>query len=123
MDSTDWHFYTLERRGTATAPLTEIMWSAAEYGARSTCEAMPMTPSERGLLHQLFAVVIDRQTWQKGGHLLHSLGELGTELRHAVDLAQLYSADLHRHAYATARGAYQAAVDVLPAGADEPGRQ
>lgn len=120
MDATDWHFYTPERRGAATPLLTGLMWAAAEQGARAALETLPLAPYERDLLYQLFAVVLDRQEWQRNGGVLRTVGQLGTELRHAVDLTRLYSDALHHIAAAVARNGYQAALDCLPADGQRP---
>lgn len=110
MNEIDWHFYTLEQRGAATACMTDLSWAAARHGIASALETLLMTPVERRVLHQLFAAILDKK------QPLDTLGQLGTELRHAVDLARLYSDDLHRNASGVARQAYQAACDVLPSG-------
>ena len=114
MDATDWHFYTPERRGAATAPLTDLARAAARHGALSALETLPMTLIEQRLLLRLFARVVDDDPALAQGAGPDTVGQLGIELRHAVDIARLYGGDLYRNASGIARHAYQAALDCLP---------
>ena len=114
MDATDWHFYTPERRGTETAPLTDLARTAARRGALSAFETLPMTLIEQRLLRRLFAGIVDDDPMRTQGAGPGTVGQLGLELRHAVDIARLYGGDLHRNATGIARNAYQAALDCLP---------
>mgnify|MGYP007115118693 CR=1 FL=1 len=105
----DWWFFRLEERGASETALSPESWAAADHAVKVTLRHLRLKAGDRIVLRTLFTVVLDRKAWADTGRVPKTLGALGTELRHAVDLARLYSDDFSEHASLVARAVYRAA--------------
>ena len=105
----DWCFFRLEERGASETLLSPESWAAADQAVKTTLRYLRLKAGDRIVLRTLFTVVLDRKAWADTGRVPKTLGALGLELRHGVDLAKLYSDDLSEHAGLVARAVYRAA--------------
>lgn len=105
----DWCFFRGDGREASETPLSPEGWLAADQAVKTTLRHLRMKASDRIILRTLFTVVLDRKVWADTGRVPKTLGALGTELGHGVDLAKLYGDDLLEHASIVARAVYRAA--------------
>ena len=105
----DWCFFRLEERGASETHLSPESWVAADQAVKTALRHLRLKAGDRIVLRTLFTVVLDRKAWADTGRVPKTLGALGLELRHGVDLAKLYSDDLSEHAGLVARAVYRAA--------------
>lgn len=101
-------FETLERRAVSAIEISEDVMETIRFSARESYESMPLAPHERRAIYQLLGIILEGKTPDGREYLPSTLGAVGADLRRCVDLARLYSDQLHEIAYRIVRPAYQA---------------